>query len=427
MKRIVHTLLIAAAVGMPEMLYAQDEAAPTQAAATSGNDAVAAARAKISEQDARVAEFKEPSRSFGSRYESLKKDLENQIKRVEEARKKHAAAKEKLAEISAVAYTFTVVPDESRYLYENEGVDKVAKVTGLLNSRDMAEQMEGIEQFEAVNAEFQGIPGYLALRAQYKSWLDKNEKKWNAAKQKALRDRQKMNASTRTKAETNEENVYRRLAKKMESMDKDVTKHWFVPGGSMMSNTRLLDLLLQRVSEARRVISNEPAEGADKGVAMLRAYWDAMDALASSISAGQLSEAEEKCSDNEAIEAIRTISRFCMPEKYKQPLVDQYRKLRDDIRTRKRETDSVEREVRRTEQNVESLTERLGASVEKLIEVVDNEKEALDRKAEEEAERKAEEDARKAEEAEDDEEDAKPAQKAKSAKKSGKKSAAKKS
>lgn len=408
MKKLVHCFLLAAALGMPGLLYAQDEDAPAQESAAQSEqetDPVAPARKRLEELDKRVAEFQNPSRSFPGRYERAKTNLENNFKRIESSMQKLSEKRAKLKTETYTSYSFDVVPSDARYEYESEGLEMMKKVTALLNGKE-SEQIAGIPLFEPLYNEYQGIPGYKDAFAQYKKLLEKLERKWSAAKDKVTRDRQKMSTTARTKAEDAESAAYLRQAKKMESAGKSIEKDWFVPTTSMLSNVKLLDQLLQRVRAADRITASEPMEGADLMVEKLRVFWASMDEVVEKMCNGEIDAAQALMSENKAYDDVNSAGRSCMPDKYLKAVRDQYQKLRSDLHSRSRAIHMAQSDVEREKRTFETEVSRLNSAMDNLTNMVDEEKEELDRKAAEEAERKAEEEAeRKAaeEEAAEDE------------------------
>lgn len=392
MKKIVQYFLMTVALGVPGTVQAQDEAEPVSAESAPAQpeeDALTAQRKRFEDIEKQAAELKEPSRTFTSRYERMKAEAERSNKRIDEQLQKVKASEEKLEEISRGSFLFEVVRESEREQYAQEGAEMVQKVTKLLNGKD-TEQIEGVAGFEALYENYQGIPGYVAAHDQYRNVLDRFERKWTAARDKAQRDRQKLTGSARTKADDAEQSLYRRTAKKMSGLNKDIEKDWFAPSGNMMSNMLLLDLLLQKVRTAKRMASSEPEDDAEKLPDMIKAYWDEMDIVVQKLQTGAPDQGTEMLNESKSFDAIMAARHRSIPEKYKKLIREQHNKLRDELRRSSSALRQAKRDLERDKNTLESDISRLGSYLDAMQSALDTEHEALERKAAEEAERKAE-------------------------------------
>ena len=399
MKKIVYWLMLAAVLSVPNAPVVQNAAAEEegQEETAETQNSPESLRSRLAELDQSVAELKDPAKSFVAKYERTKKDVETRIRNVEENQRKLAELQDKLKAVTEQSYTFTVVPPDKRYEYEDEGNRMVKHVAELLAGKE-PEQIEGLILFEGVHAQYQGITEYPAALAQCRKVVDRLEKKWTAAKERLTKERQGYSASTRTKVEENEQNVFKKQAQKMEKDGKDIAKDWFVPTSGAMKNIPLLDALLQRVRATKRTVSQEPAEDAGKVTPLLHEFWGSMEAVVSTMQRGETEAAMEMLNDSKAYQDITSVSRYSMPDQYKQDIRKQHQELRNDMRKRMNEERNIQRDIQREQTSMEREINFASSRLEQMAEDVEREKNEIARKAEEEAERKAEEEARRAEE-----------------------------
>lgn len=403
--KIANWVLLLAACSAPGVLMGQDDAAPAQAevgaaADTQADGGADAMQSKLDELDKQVAEFKEPSKSFAARYERNKKDVLTRIQKIKEARKKLDELKADYNLSLLRPVEFSILPEEKRNEYEDEGAAIVGEVLGLLKGKE-PEQIAGVGKFARIYAEYQGIPDYPAALEQYKKVVDRLEKKWNAAKERLLKDRQKYTASARQKAEDTEQAAYKRQEQKMEKAGKNIEKDWFVPTSNMMVNAPILDLLLQRIREAKRIAASEPGAGAGKVPELLREYWAVVDESLQMLREGKMEQLMEKLNNVESYQAVLGVSQYCMPDKYRQAFRDQNSELRSELNKRQREHREYERSVQRSESAIERDLRQVESTLDRMMSDIDTEKDELARKAEEAAERAAEEEAKRLEEEEE--------------------------
>lgn len=402
MKKIVQCILMTVALGVPGAVLAQEEANPAgEEAAAMPENSPESARQRAAALEKQIGEMKETSRSFNAAYERFKAEVVRFEKRVAELEEKVKERREKFLEVKHRVFVFDVVPLEARDAYERAGMEKVKKVTKLLNSKDVAEQIEGVAGFEEIFDGYQGVPGYKAALDLYKKTLKRYEKKWTEARDKAQRDRQKMADAARDKAEAAEQALYRRTSKKMEAAGKDIEKDWFAPTGGMMSSKLMLDLLLQRVRSASRIATSEPEDDAEKIVDALRTYWNVMDEAMKLMTAGEPDKAAEMVNECQYYDVISSARHRSMPEPDRRAIRDQHTKIREALRRHSSDIQRAERDVENENKSLENEVVRFIRSVERMDDMLEQERKEQERKAEEEAARKAEEEAaRQAEEEE---------------------------
>lgn len=431
MKRILYTFLaaLAAAYTTPGVAETTDDAASTPSAAAeenaaeepSANDVIAASRKKLEQVDQAYASLKAPGRLIQSRYPSLMEDVNNHIKKMEEAKNEVDAQAAKKQDINAAEYVFSIVMPEDRDKYEREASELAKRVMTLLSAKQESSLIEGLRQFEIMRESYQGHPQYKEALSLYQKTINKLEKKWSALREAMRRERQKWQQKRLDQQVEAETIQYETLSRKMEADDRNIEEDWFVP---KVSNSVMLDRALDRVKRAKSQ-QNRYADTTVNVPELMQKFWATMDSYKALMSEGKLDEAVDGMTNNETYREILGLGRYCLPENYKEDIRKQYENMREEIRRRQNEM----RAVARTETSAVSAFERESRYVEtrisSMVEMIENEKEeearreeeaARERELKEEEERAAREAAAE-EDDEEDEEEVKPKKKKKGSKK----------
>ena len=443
MKRIFHTCVAAFAAAC--VLPAADDAAvdsvvdsqaPAAAEAAdaepaAGEDAavekgpIEAMREKMAKIDKAYSELEKPTRILSEKYTRMTGDVQEAIKKLEGLQSQLDELETKLKN-SSEDFEFSVVPTDERYKYETEGNELVKKVIDNLSSKNENKLIEGLQLFEGLRANYQGVPRYAEAAELYQRVIAKFEKKWSSLLESVKRDRQKMRTTNKDQLAESEKRQYERLEKKMESEHRDIEEDWFLPKPT--DNMLMLDKAMSRVRRAKNSISTRSADTQANVPELLHKFWDNMDAVKELMVNGKLEEAEDKLKEDDSLRSLSSLSRTQLPDNIRNDLRKQFQALSDELRNRQSSLRKMNTELNSTKSAFERQARSLDTRMDRLSDDLQFAREEEIRRAEEAAARaaelKAEQERAAAEAAAEAEEDAADApQKPKKNKKSKKKQA----
>lgn len=429
MKKIFNWMMLAAAVSTAGVLVGQEEAdnetAAESAAAPGGRARIEEMRQKVAAARAAMDTLKAPNDSLKGR---IKRSMDDCEKRIETMVGCADKAEELSAQVAAVyrkEFAFTVVPEDQRMKFAEEGEAKVKRILALLGGSKVADQVAGIELFEKLREEYQGAPGFKEAAVAFDKTVKKLERSWKNRKESEEKRRQKLSSTARAKVESDDESTYERVVKKMDEAGKDASRDWIVPNGKLAINLRVLDRLLSKTRSTLNSNYNKPSEEAERVTERVKAYWDKADEAVQLMQQGSPDKALDMLNMCEEYREVTNAPRSALPEAVRESIRDQHRKIMDEVRARISAARRLERELSSQKSKLEREAGMVERAVERMIEEVNQAHEDEERRAAEEAERKAEEEriaeeerkAAEEEEADEDEEAEKPKKKKKSKKK----------
>lgn len=398
-----------------------------EASSTEGKDALEVMAAKNARLDQVYASIEKPNRATRDRYSAHTKDYKERLEKIEGIRKQVEELTAKKQTLLSLPYEFSIVPEESRYVYEQEGEELAKKVYDALNSKSETTQLEGLRRYGALKESYQGLPRFKEVTNAYQKVVFRLDKKWNTLRDNIKKERAKWPHSKLDKLMESERTQYDALVRKMESSDLNIDEVWFLPRGN---NSLMLEKALEHSRRAKQSLQNKSVDVPNNVPQLLHDYWAYADGVRELMQSGNYEEASNKLSDDDSFRAVSSLSRYAMPEVYKDGIRKQQEDMRNELRRRKSEQTSLDREMQRATSSLEREMSNLDMRIDRVMESIEAAKEEEERRAAEAAEIAEREAAMKAEqerldaeqaaedeEADEDEEPVKPKKKKKGSKK----------
>ncbi|MBO5684780.1 MAG: hypothetical protein J6R92_07515, partial [Akkermansia sp.] len=334
-------------------------------------DATLRLREMMATLDSQMAKISKPSRSLVSQVNQAKRRVTAQLSDMDKRSLEVARLQDEFNEAGAADFTFDKVSVEQRTQYERDGKAAYKAMKIDMKERKGRRKVAGLDKFEILRENYQGIPEYREAYGWYVKTLYALEKKWSAMHKKENNLRQRLQSEKRSLRARQDEAQYKDIAAKLKEEGDDIAKVWFVPP---TTNLKMLNISVNKVKDAIRRNEDRPL---DKEVgtvpALLEEYWNKMDEARMAMITGNLEGAEQMLRDNKAYEHIVRLKTYLIPNEYRNPIIEQHREMEKEIRTRSRNYSNLKRQLERAIEALDRVTNAANAQLESAMSAVQKE------------------------------------------------------
>lgn len=314
-------------------------------------DATLRLREKLTLIDKEMATLTKPSNVLVSISKSTKSRVENQLGNLDALALEVAQLQEKFNTAGAADYRFTC-DDRDKYARDGSAAYKAMLID--MKERKGRRKVGGLDKFEIMRERYQGVPEYIDAYKWYLKTLKALEKKWRRMHTAEANKRKKLMPARRqalTDADTKE---FDKLREHFKKNNEDIAKVWYTPSPR---NEKMLFNCINKVEDALRRNSNEKHDKYVGTVPQVQErFWKLMDDTRQLMINGDLDGAEAKLKDDAPYKEILRLNTMLLPNEYRQPMVDEYRNMTNEIRAR-------QREYQITKRNLESKTRSLDRAI----------------------------------------------------------------
>ena len=298
-------------------------------------DATLRLREKLALVETKMAKITKPSRSLTSQASALKRNINRQLENLDKRALTVAKLQDEFNKAGAADFVFTKVTADQRDQYMRDGAAAHAAMKNDMKERKGRRKVGGLDKFEIMRERYQGIPEYKESYEWYIKTLHALEKKWTNMLAKEDAKRKRLIPDRKKAADKLDERQYQELAAQLKEDGDDINTVWFVP---QSRNRKMLSIAVNKVKDAIR--RNEGRE-LDKEVgtvpSLINQYWENMDQVRMDMINGNLEGAEERLKENHAYSVLLRLKTYLLPNDYRQPIVDQYKEMQQEIQKRMRE------------------------------------------------------------------------------------------
>lgn len=291
-----------------------------------------------------------PTPALSATYERCSRFVLERLKEVEKLISETENLKLKIAELSGESFDCTVVPEDQRMQYVEEGRQAVKGTMQALKAHTEAQQVEGIAIFSKVRKHYRGIPEYAQAKQICAELLAKLGKKWKRSREALNKSRAKLSGAAAEKAKSADERSYEHLRQNMQAESKDIKEVWYVP---LQNNLKMLEEMSNKVDSFAKAIASDRTEGQGQTEGKLEAFWASVDKIRDMMSSGKLEEAFDALRNDQSFSAVRDLSEVYLDTDSREKIGEQFDALCTEVRDRMRAASELERAVKRNVFNME--------------------------------------------------------------------------
>ncbi len=348
------------------------EAAPTVQDDGQAQNATLRLREKLAEADEAYKSLRAPSKSLAWRHTNTRERILRSLDQLDQQALKVAGLQQEFNRAGRGEFEFTLVTDEQRTQYERDGQAAYKAMLIDMKEKPGARKVGGIDKFEIMRERYQGIPEYKQAYEWYIKTLHALDKKWT----KMLANEQKRRKSLQPAKKTAMVEVDREELEKLErafaAEGEDIAAVWFNP---RPRNMEMLKLATNKVHDAlRRNEHTQLNEAVGTVPSLLTQFWGAMDNARRLMMEGQLDQADEALTKDASYDLLRGMHPSIFPKDYRDPIMEQRKKLEVEIRTRKRNVTRTMTMLEREASQLERATGNAEAQINALLEEIQREK-----------------------------------------------------
>lgn len=334
-------------------------------------DATLRLREKLTSLEALLGKISKPSRSLQSQCNNVKTRVTRQLPDMDKRALEVSKLQDEFNKAGAADYTFDKVSVDQRDQYVRDGEAAYNAMVVDMKEKKRRRKVAGLDKFEIMRDRYQGIPQYKPAYERYIKTLYKLQKSWTRSLEREEAARKRLIPDKRRAMESLDERQYNELAEKLREDGDDIATVWFIPQNR---NLKMLKISVNKVKDAIRRNEDRPIDGQSGTVpSLLTQFWDSMDKVRMAMVTGDLDGAEKMLQDNAAFDIIKGLKRELLPTEYKQPLLDQYKDMQTEIRTRKRSYSRLKLSLERATKSLDTLTANAEAQIDSALEAAQRE------------------------------------------------------
>ncbi len=260
-------------------------------------------------------------------------------------------------------FVFSVVPQDQRMKYIQEGKSALKEAARLLNGNTETQQVDGMNLFMKVREVYQGVADYARVKKNAEETLAKLTKRWSHSKGKLSKAREKLSTVAGQKVDQADARGMEKVEQSMKEAGNDADKQLFVPSVNNL-------LMLEKVCEVARTVSKTlDRETSDKQGAteqVLSDCWQKTDQICDEMQKGRLAEAESLLNNSSEISAARSLQTPYIDPAERDKLNEQIQVLRAELRERTRFASKKDNLIRRNTYTLERALGSMERQLEKL-------------------------------------------------------------
>ncbi len=329
-------------------------------------------REKLAQIDSEYAGLREPSKSLARRVSYIRERIVNSLDKLDKQALKVAELQDVFNKAGRGEYTFEFGSEEQRSQYVRDGEAAYKAMLIDMKEKPGARKVGGIDKFEIMRERYQGIPEYREAYSWYIKTLRALDKKWNGMLTKEEKKRKGYQPAKKEAMNAADTAELEKLRASFEADGEDIAAVWFNP---RPRNIQMLKLACHKVNDAlRRNQGTTLDEAVGTVPSLLTQFWSSMDEARRHMMEGQLDQAEETLKKDASYDLLRRMRTNIFPSDYRNPVMEQHKKLEDEIRTRKRNVRNTMTKLEREASVLERDTGSAEAQIDALLEEIQREK-----------------------------------------------------
>ena len=334
-------------------------------------DATLRLREKLANLDAIVGKISKPSRALQSQCNNVKTRITRQLPDMDKRTLEVSKLQDDFNKAGAADYSFDKVSMDQRDQYVRDGEAAYNAMVVDMKEKKRRRKVAGLDKFEIMRERYQGIPQYKQAYERYIKTLHKLQTSWTKSLEREEAARKRLVPDKRSAMDKLDERQYNELAAQLREDGDDIATVWFIPQNR---NLKMLRISVNKVKDAIRRNEDRPIDKQSGTVpSLLSQFWDEMDKVRMQMVTGDLEGAEKELQSIAAFDIIRGLKRELLPTEYKQPLLDQYKDMQTEIRTRKRSYSTLKLSLERATRSLETLTANAEAQIDGALEAAQRE------------------------------------------------------
>ncbi len=329
-------------------------------------------REKLAEIDKEYSTLRAPSPSLTRRLNYTRERINRSLDTLDKQALKVAELQEEFNKAGRGEFTFEFGTEEQRSQYVRDGEAAYKAMVIDMKEKPGARKVGGIDKFEIMRDRYQGIPEYKEAYDWYIRTLKSLDKKWRKMLDKEKKRRKGLPDAKKTAMANADTAELESLRKAFAADGEDIAAVWFNPRSR---NLEMLELACHKVNDALRRNQNVQLDAAVGTIpSLLTQFWTAMDEARQQMMQGQLDQAEDTLKKNASRDVLRGMRSNIFPEEYRAPIMEQHKKLEDEIRARKRNVRNNMSKLEREASMLERSTGSAEAQINALLEEIQREK-----------------------------------------------------
>ncbi len=349
-----------------------EEASPGSPTDGQAQNASLRLREKLAEIDREYAGLRAPSKSLSRRMSYTRDRIVSSLDKLDEQALKVAKLQDEFNKAGCGDFVFEYGSEEQRSQYVRDGEAAYKAMVIDMKEKPGARKVGGLDKFEIMRERYQGIPEYKEAYAWYIKTLKALDIKWNKMLDKEEKQRKRLQPAKKSAMNEADAEELEKLAAEFEKDGENISNVWFNP---RKRNMQMLKLACNKVKDALRRNQNVQLDEAVGTVpSLLGELWAAMDESRRLLIEGQLDQAEDTLKKAQSYDKLRAMRVDIFPRDYREPVMAQYKKLEDEIRTRKRNVRNTMTKMEREASQLERSTGSAEAQINALMEEIMREK-----------------------------------------------------
>ncbi len=329
-------------------------------------------RETLTKADEAYKALRAPSKSLERRQAYTRERIIKSLDKLDQQALKVAELQQEFNRAGRGDFAFALVSEEQRTQYERDGQAAYKAMLIDMKEKPGARKVGGIDKFEILRDRYQGIPEYKMAYEWYIKTLNDLDKKWSKMLANEQKRRKTLQPAKKAAMADADAKQLEELRASFEADGEDIAAVWFNP---RPRNMEMLRLANNKVHDAlRRNQGAKLDEAVGTVPSLLTQFWTAMDEARRLLIEGQLDQAEEVLTKDGSYDLLRRIHPSIFGKEYRDPIMEQRKKLEDEIRTRKRNVRNTMTKLEREASQLQRATGSAEAQINALMEEIEREK-----------------------------------------------------
>lgn len=316
---------------------------------------------KMKEYDKQFEAMEAPPRSLVSLYKRVSGMLAERLQNVEQLIEKCQASQSKRAELLSSDYVFSIVPDDQRMKYIEDGKALIKRAVRGLHGRTEGQQVEGLNLMMKAHEAYQGVAGYVELEAMANEVISKLSRKWSRAKERLTKTREKLVPAAAEKSRELDQRAYEKQMQSIEGANQ--SKQIIAP---MQNNLLMLEKACASLSSCSDTLKGQQGNEQGQTEQLLVKCWEKLDLARSKMMGGELDEAESILRDGEEFAAVRSLRPEFLGQVERSKLSEQIQAMLTELRGRLRALSKLDSSINRDMNSIERSLHTLEQQQERL-------------------------------------------------------------
>ncbi len=329
-------------------------------------------REKLTGVDNAYAELRAPSKALSRRVSVTRERIVNSLDKLDKQALTVAELQGQFNQAGHGEFTFDIVSTEQRSQYQRDGEAAYQAMVIDMNEKQGARKVGGLDKFEIMRSRYQGIPEYKQAYEKYIRTLKALDKKWTKMLATEEKRRKSAQAAKKAAMADDDEKELEALRASFEREGEDIAAVWYNP---RPRNIAMLKSACNKVAGALRHNESTKLDDAVGTIpSLLNQFWEAMDNARRHMVAGELDQAEDVLKKDGSYDVLRRMRADIFPSDYREPIMEQRKKLEDEIRDRKRDSRNIKTKLEHEASALERAAGSAEAQMNALLEEIQRER-----------------------------------------------------